>query len=156
MNRRTAAALVMHGAIVILLGLLVGFAYANAITDGGGAEAERAWRTAHLEGLLNGMLVVLLGAASPQLTFEGSEERWFRLGAIATGYGNVLAAALAALAGVRGLAPGGPLANWAVFALFTLAVVGVLWPWRSRLARRGVPSRLGANRRAECAAARAA
>jgi hypothetical protein len=126
MANRTAAALVMHGAIVILLGLLVGFGYASAITGGWGVEAERAWRTAHLEGLLNGMLVVLLGVATPHLTFSGRQERWFRLGALATGYGNVLAATLAALAGVRGLAPGGPLANWAVYALFTVAVVGVL------------------------------
>ena len=123
---RTASFLVMHGLIVVLLGLLVGFAYASAITGGWGAEAERAWRTAHLEGLLNGMLVVLLGVASPHLRFAGAQERWFRIGALATGYGNIAAASLAAVAGVRGLAPGGPLANWTVYALFMLAVAGVL------------------------------
>jgi cytochrome bd-type quinol oxidase subunit 2 len=123
---RTASFLVLHGVIVVLLGLLVGFAYASAITDGWGAEAERAWRTAHLEGLLNGMLVMVLGAAAPRLRLSGAEERWFRLGALATGYGNVVAATLAAVSGSRGLAPGGPLANWAVFALFSVAIVGVL------------------------------
>jgi hypothetical protein len=116
----------MHGSVVILLGLLVGFPYASAINEGWGAEAERAWRTAHLEGLLNGMLVVLLGAVAPQLRFAGREESWFRWGALATGYGNVIAAALAASAGVRGLSAGGPLANWVVYGLFTAAVVGVL------------------------------
>ncbi|MBM4383308.1 MAG: hypothetical protein FJ091_08035 [Deltaproteobacteria bacterium] len=126
MQKRTAATLVMHGLVVIFLGLLVGFPYASAINESWGAEAERAWRTAHLEGLLNGMLVVLLGAATPLLRFAGSEERWFRLGALATGYGNILAATLAAAAQVRGLAPGGPAANWLVYALFTIAVVGVL------------------------------
>jgi hypothetical protein len=123
---RTASLLVMHGVIVVLLGLAVGFPYASAITGGWGAEAERAWRTAHLEGVLNGMLVIVLGAASPHLRLSGAQQRWFRAGALATGYGNVAAAALAATAGVRGLAPGGPLANWTVYALFTVAVVGVL------------------------------
>jgi len=126
MANRTASTLVLHGVIVILLGLAVGFPYASAITEGWGAEAERAWRTAHLEGVLNGMLVVVLGAAVPSLRFVGNEERWFRLGALTTGYGNVLAATVAASARVRGLAPGGPLANWMVYALFTVAVVGVL------------------------------
>jgi hypothetical protein len=126
MQSRTATALVMHGLVVILLGLLVGFPYASAINEGWGGDAERAWRTAHLEGLLNGMLVVLLGVATPLLRFAGNEERWFRLGALVTGYGNILAAALAAAAKVRGLEPGGPAANWVVYALFTAAVVGVL------------------------------
>ena len=126
MNGRTAAMLVLHGVIVIVLGLLVGFPYASAINEGWGAEAERAWRTAHLEGVLNGMLVVVLGAATPLLRFSGGEELWFRLGALTTGYGNVLAATLAATTRVRGLAPGGPLANWTVYALFTVAVIGVL------------------------------
>lgn len=123
---RTASFLVMHGGIVVLLGLVVGFGYASAITEGWGAEAERAWRTAHLEGLLNGMLVVLLGVVAPHLRLSGGEERWYRLGALATGYGNVVAATIGALSGSRGLAPGGPLANWAVFGLFSVAIVGVL------------------------------
>ncbi|HEY8120470.1 MAG TPA: hypothetical protein VII78_04075 [Myxococcota bacterium] len=123
---KTAASLVMHGVIVVLLGLLVGFPYASAITEGWGAEAERAWRTAHLEGVLNGMLVIVLGAAAPLLELSGMQQRWFRLAALATGYGNVLAAALGAASGARGLAPGGPLANWLVFALFSVAIAGVL------------------------------
>ena len=126
MNANTGSQLVKHGMLVIVLGLAVGFPYASAITEGWGAEAERAWRTAHLEGLLNGMLVLALGAATPLLRFAGAEERWFRRGALATGYGNVIAATLAAIAGERGLAPGGPLANGVVFGLFTLAIVGVL------------------------------
>jgi hypothetical protein len=125
MSRRTGASLVLHGAIVIALGLAVGFGYASAITGGWGVEAERAWRTAHLEGLLNGLLVLALGTAVPLLRFAGSEERWYRLGALAAGYGNTVAAAIGALARVRGLAPGGPLANWIVYTLFLVAIVGV-------------------------------
>ncbi len=64
-------------------------------------------------------------AASPQLKWLGSEERWFRIGALATGYGNVIAGTIGAAFGARGLAPGGPLANWTVFALFSVAIVGV-------------------------------
>jgi hypothetical protein len=123
---RTASRLVLHGVIVVALGLLVGFPYASAITGGAGAEAERAWRTAHLEGLLNGMLVIVLGAAAPHLRLSRAQERWLCAGALAAGYGNGVAAALAALSGQRGLAPGGPLANWLVFALFSVAIAGVV------------------------------
>ena len=123
---RTASFLVMHGLIVVLLGLLVGFPYASAVTGGWGAEAERAWLMAHLEGVLNGLLVIALGVAAPHLKLSGAQARWLRLGALAAGYGNIAAATLGAASGARGLVPGGPLANWTVYALFVIAIVGVL------------------------------
>ena len=63
MDPRLRARLVFHGAVVVMLGLLAGFPHAFVLT-GQIAGEERAWRMAHLEGLLNGMLVLLAAAVS--------------------------------------------------------------------------------------------
>lgn len=126
MTNRSARTLVLHGIAVIALGLLAGFPYATAVTGGADGETVRAWRMAHLEGLLNGMLVVALGAATPLLRLGDAQLRWLRIGALAAGYGNVLAASLGAATRARGLVPEGPLANWIVYVGFVVAIVGVV------------------------------
>mgnify|MGYP003694112701 CR=1 FL=1 len=60
MEPRLRARLVFHGAVVVMLGLLAGFPHAFVLT-GQLVGEERAWRMAHLEGLLNGMLMMLAG-----------------------------------------------------------------------------------------------
>jgi len=69
MPTRHHSLLIGHGAVVFILGLVAGvpFLWAlDAIAAGGGAvEAEslRAWRMAHLEGTLNGMMMIAVAAA---------------------------------------------------------------------------------------------
>jgi hypothetical protein len=117
--------LVAHGLVVILLGMLTGFPYALVVT-GSMAGAERAWRMAHLEGVLNGLLLVAIGAAGNSIALTARQARWLQWTLIVTAYGNWLGATLGAAAGERGLAPEGPLANFAVYTLFMVAVVAVL------------------------------
>jgi hypothetical protein len=125
LDARRAARLALHGALVTLAGLLVGFPYAMVVT-GELAGEERAWRMAHLEGVLNGLLMLAAAAVGGRVALRAGEQRALVVGLILAGWGNVVAATLAALHRVRGLEPAGPLANLAVFALFTAAVVGVL------------------------------
>lgn len=125
LDARLAARIVLHGALVVLAGLLVGFPYAMVVT-GELAGEERAWRLAHLEGVLNGLLMLAVAAVGGRVALGAGEQRALFVGLVVAGWGNVIAAALGAAAGVRGLAPAGPLANLAVFALFTAAVFGVL------------------------------
>ncbi len=122
---RTRKSLVGHGLVVILLGLLTGFPYALVVT-GSLAGAERAWRMAHLEGVLNGLMLVAVGAAGDAIALSKRQSRWLEWSLIVAAYGNVMGATLGAVAGERGLAPEGPLANLAVYALFMVAVVAVL------------------------------
>ncbi|MFI5316873.1 MAG: hypothetical protein ACHQ6T_14325 [Myxococcota bacterium] len=117
--------LVGHGLVVILLGLLIGFPYALVVT-GSLAGEERAWRMAHLEGVLNGLLLIAVGAAGESLSLSARQARFLQWSLIATAYGNVLGAALGAAAGERGLTPAGPIANFAVYTLFMIAVAAVL------------------------------
>lgn len=60
MNTTNAQArMAMHGCIVLLLGLLggIGFSYAAAVADTG-SELYRVWKFVHLEGVINGILVL--------------------------------------------------------------------------------------------------
>jgi len=125
LDARTRSALVGHGLAVILLGLLLGFPYALVI-QGSLAGSERAWRMAHLEGVLNGLMLVAVGAAGDSIALSARAALWLRWALIITAYGNLLGAALGAASGERGLAPAGPAANFAVYVLFMAAVVAVL------------------------------
>jgi hypothetical protein len=125
LDARTRSALVGHGLTVILLGLLLGFPYALVI-QGSLAGSERAWRMAHLEGVLNGLLLVAVGAAGESIALAPRAAAWLRRALIVTAYGNLAGAALGAASGERGLSPAGPAANLAVYLLFLVAVVAVL------------------------------
>src|SRR5262245_2518675 len=118
------ARLVYNGALVILLGLLAGFPYAMVVT-GGMEGSERAWRMAHLEGLLNGMLAILAAGVWDSLVLSERQRRWLALSLILAGYGNVSASIVGAFFGVRGLALALPFTNVIVYVLFVLAIVGV-------------------------------
>jgi hypothetical protein len=119
------ARLVQHGAIVILLGLLAGFPYAFVVT-GQMAGEERAWRMAHMEGLLNGMLALLAAGVWDALVLSAGQRRGLALSLLVAAYGNAIASILGASFGVRGLSLGGPAMNSVVYLLFVLAIAGVL------------------------------
>lgn len=125
-DTRLRASLVAHGVIVIVivLGLLAGFPFALVIT--GGLQGDlRAWRMAHLEGVLNGLVMIGVGAAGGLITLTPSQARWLWGGLLVAGYGNVVASTIAATFGVRGLEATLPVSNLVVFVLFTAAIVGV-------------------------------
>ncbi|HBZ70327.1 MAG TPA: hypothetical protein DEP35_11585 [Deltaproteobacteria bacterium] len=125
MDPKLRARMVLHGVIVIGLGLAAGVPYASAIASGEG-EPVRAWHMAHLEGVLNGLLVLALAGAGGFLVLRPREQRTLALCAIGMAYGNVVASILGAATGNRGLAPGGSAINTAVYLLFVAAVVGIV------------------------------
>jgi hypothetical protein len=125
MDSRSQASLVLHGIVVIVLGLLAGIPFALVIS-GDLAGDVRAWRMAHLEGVLNGLVMLGVGAAGRHVLLSAGQTRVCVLGLLAAGYGNVVAASVGAAFGVRGLTPAGPASNFLVFALFSVAIVGVL------------------------------
>lgn len=132
MLTRHHSLLIGHGAIVFILGLAAGvpFLWAlDAVAAGGGAveaEALRAWRMAHLEGTLNGMMMIAVAAAAKQLTLSGGRSSIITWGLIATGWGNILASFVSGMTGGRGLAFTGIDWNTLTFTLFSIAIVGVV------------------------------
>lgn len=144
MESSDRSALVFHGIVVIFLGLLAGFPFAFVVT-GDLAGDVRAWRMAHLEGVLNGMLMIAVAAAGGSLSLARSRSRWVFRSLCVAGYGNVVASTLGATFGVRGLTPAGPIANLVTYALFMLAIAGVvaglgLAAQGALRARRGAPT----------------
>lgn len=132
MPTRHHSLLIGHGAIVFILGLAAGvpFLWAlDAVAAGGGAveaEALRAWRMAHLEGTLNGMMMIAVAAAAKQLTVSEGRSSIITWGLIATGWGNILASFVSGMTGGRGLAFTGIDWNTLTFTLFSIAIVGVI------------------------------
>ena len=125
MEAQLRARMVLHGVVVILLGLVAGVPFIYVIT-GELAGEVRAWRMAHLEGVLNGLLVIAISAAGAHIALSQRLQSWLANSLIVTAYGNIVASIVGATFGVRGLEPAGPAANWIVFILFTIAVVAVL------------------------------
>ena len=124
MDRALRRTMVFHGAIVVLLGLLAGFPYAFVVM-GRLQGSERAWRMAHLEGVLNGLLLLGVAGVGGRLVLSAGQARVLAWALVLTGYANVVAAIIGASFAVRGLAPGGSFSNTIVYTLFMAAVVGV-------------------------------
>jgi hypothetical protein len=116
--------MVFHGAIVVVLGLLLGFPFAMALLSDPQGDV-RAWRMAHLEGILNGLLVIAVAGVGRHLNLTAAAPRVLAWSLIGMAYGNVVASALGAASGVRGLEPAGPAVNLIVYVLFVLAIVAV-------------------------------
>jgi hypothetical protein len=126
MSERWRALLVAHGALVFLLGLAAGIPYGLVLIGWAFPGDDRGWRMAHLEGVLNGILLIAVAAAGGQLRLSERAQRWLAWGLVATAWGNAVASVLAPLFEVRGLQAGGSFANTLVWLLFMLAVVAVV------------------------------
>ena len=85
----------------------------------------RGWRMAHLEGILNGLLLIGVGAAGSQLRLSERAARWAAWSLVVCGWGNVVASCIAPFAGVRGLSFTGLDWNSLVFLLFMIAIVAI-------------------------------
>jgi len=138
MTQRQEAILVSHGALVFLLGMAAGFPFAFEILQRidvwpipGSIAVDmpgdvRGWRMAHLEGALNGTLLIAIGAFGRRLTLSAGQARWLVTSLLVTAWGNILASWIAPLTETRGLAFSGLNWNGVVYLLFIAAVVGVI------------------------------
>ena len=123
---------VLNALAVILLGMFLGgfplvfvvvreaYHQAPPITLGGD---YRGWMMAHLEGLLNGMLMILVAGATRIAPMAPGRERLMVPALLVAGWGNAGASVLAPLLGVRGMVFDASPANNLVAGLFTLALV---------------------------------
>ncbi len=137
MSERLRSLLVAHGGLLFLAGLVAGFPFAFHILGRvelwpipGSLDIQipgdyRGWRMAHLEGILNGLLLLGVGAAGGQLRLSERAARWAAWGFIVCGWANVAASFIGPLSGVRGLSFTGFGWNSLVFLLFMLAIVAV-------------------------------
>ena len=132
MDKRTQGLLIANGALVLLAGFAAGFPYASAVaaaldpTAPGAAEALRAWHMAHLEGVLNGLLILASAAAAAHLALSMTAQRVVFWGLVAAGWTNIVASSISAITGGRGMAPTGFDWNTLDFTLFMIGVAGAI------------------------------
>jgi hypothetical protein len=124
--------LVLHGAIVLLFGLLLGAPYARAIKRQAAAHIVNSWRVAHLSLPVGATLMLAVAALLPGLAAPAALTWTIVVALVVSSYGFCLSTPLAAITGERGLAAGGEgwgrLVYWGnmVGAVASLVAAGAL------------------------------
>lgn len=137
MDNRFQRTMIGHGALVFLVGLLAGFPFILLLTgnfplgdilsfDVNVPGDVRGWRMAHMEGILNGMIVMLAATFLPVLGMAEKTQKIVGWALIITAWGNAIASVIAPLFGARGLYLGGSPANIIVHLLFMVAIIAVI------------------------------
>jgi hypothetical protein len=115
---------IVHGAAVLLLGLLLGLA--AVIEELAGAQPQ-TWRAAHGALLLAGVWLLAVAAVLPLLVLPPRQRTALCWALLVTVYAFTVAILIQAITGVRALAPSGALASWVAYAANIVTVgAGVL------------------------------
>jgi hypothetical protein len=130
--KRAQLRILLHGLVVLLVGLLCGLPYGRAITHDWGEEAVRAWRVAHFGLVVGGIWLMVVAAVSNLLLLTARSSALLVYSVVISAYGFTVALVVAAIGGVRGLELAGPALNVIAFlansvaALASLVSLGVM------------------------------
>ena len=114
--------LILHGAIVLFVGLLMGF----PAVAGVGESGFDGWRDAHHGLLLTGLWILVMATVLPALVLERRETVGLVVSLLSTGYGFMVAMILEAFTGARAVEPAGSLPALIAFAGNTVGITGAL------------------------------
>lgn len=136
---------IKHGLMVILIGLLCGFGLGFAINGVVGLSPipitweytmdapPRAWRSAHVGAICNGLMAILIAAVLPYVELAASTLRRIATGIIVVIWGNTIFYVASLWAPNRGLSFGdtqaGPGNLAGVIAYISAVVAAVLLIW---------------------------
>jgi hypothetical protein len=126
--KRAQRQILLHGLIVVLVGLLCGVPYGRAITQGWGEEAVRAWRLAHFSLVLGGIWLLVVAAVSHLLVLGRRGITVLVAAVVTSGYAFTVALVVGAIGGQRGLEATGPALNRVAFAGNIVAsIASLVW-----------------------------
>jgi len=126
--KRAQRQILLHGLIVLLVGLVCGVPYGRAITQGWGEEAVRGWRLAHFSLVFGGVWLLVVAAVSHLLVLGRRGIAILVYSSVTSGYAFTVALLVGALGGVRGLEATGPALNRIAFAGNIVAsLASVVW-----------------------------
>ena len=117
--------MIFHGAAVMWLGLMAGFPFGLVIMGRMGGDL-RAWHMAHMEGILNGLLVFGAAAVVNHLSIDERRIPLYAWSFIVTAWTNIVGSIVAALVHQRGLELALPFSNFLVFSIFVVGVLSAL------------------------------
>ncbi|MCY2959029.1 MAG: hypothetical protein NTY35_02600 [Planctomycetota bacterium] len=144
MTRTMVLLLVLHGLLLALLGMVLGFPLQRVITSADTAQAQLAWRSSHTTLVTGGTLYIAVAAVGHHLVLGTRAARFATGSLVLASY--LFAAVLTAgpLLGARGLEPVGPPSHVAVHVGFLAAIAllfaglaPILWGACSAIARMG-------------------
>jgi hypothetical protein len=118
--------LLLHGAIVLLIGLLSGMPYGSAITQKKEEDVIRAWRVAHSGLSMGGTTMIAFAAAINQLEINGIALFILVWSSVISGYGFCIALPYGAWVGYRGLSIGKTIESKIVYLGNVLGATGSL------------------------------
>jgi hypothetical protein len=110
MNDTLRQRLVLHAAAVILLGMLSGIPLAMTMLDYLAGNVDD-WKVSHMEGLINGLLMLAIAGAANLLSLTSMQQRGLYLSIICTGYSNALYGWVRGFSGQLGMDFAPPLTN---------------------------------------------
>ena len=88
--RRAPITILFHGLVVLLVGLLCGVPYGQAITHAWGEEAVRAWRFAHFGLVVAGIWLMVAAAVSHLLVLNTRRMAILVCSVVTSAYGLLL------------------------------------------------------------------
>lgn len=133
--------LILHGAIVLLVGLLAGLPTTTETIDG----AARHWHTTHEALIMMGVWMLAASSVVPQLVLETTELTALVWAHLLMGYGFMVALTIGGIAGVEVFSPGATPASLAAFVAAVLGILGAIAA--AALTIKGAAAALRAERR---------
>jgi hypothetical protein len=118
--------LILHGGLILLVGLVSGAGFGRAIVRGTSEATVRAWRVAHSGLVMGGVQLLALALVVPQLQLSPSALALLVWAFVASGYAFAVALPLGAHYGHRGLTSASPFVNRVVYCGNMIGVVGAL------------------------------
>ena len=115
--------LVLHGAIILLVGLLSGYAAVFEEVSGSG---RRTWIAAHSAFLLTGVWLIATAAILPLLELPARERKALLLSLTGGAYSFMTAVLIQAFTGVRAISPDVAGISLVAFAANLLALLGTV------------------------------
>ena len=124
MDPSPARLLVLHGGIVLFVGMLAGLRYGAALVRDPDTPTARDWRIVHVQNLQNGMLLLLAAACASYLRLSPSALSLMAWLFVVSAYTDMAAWFVRAGTGHSGMLPTPPAGNVVVFALFGVTMLG--------------------------------
>jgi hypothetical protein len=118
--------LILHGSMILLVGLLSGVGFGSAIVRGKSEAAVRGWRVAHSGLVIGGVLLLALALVVPQLRLSASALALLVWAFVASSYAFAVALPVGAHYGHRGLSSAPPFLNRVVYAGNIIGAAGSL------------------------------